>query len=208
MYHLSLLAAFVAVLGWSAWRPHDYPTWIMETFPAIAGALVLVATWRRFRLTNLLYWLLLAHAVILCVGGKYTYALNPPFAWLQQVFDLQRNYYDRLGHFTQGFVPAILAREVLVRRSPLRPGGWLSFTVISFCLALSACYEFVEWWAALLLGQGADAFLGTQGDPWDTQWDMFLCLVGASVAVAAFSGVHDRALLRLGVDLGPARRAG
>ncbi|HEB97170.1 MAG TPA: DUF2238 domain-containing protein, partial [Sedimenticola thiotaurini] len=157
----------------------DRYTWLLETLPVMIGIPLLLATGRVFPLTPLLYRLLALHAVILIVGGYYTYAEVPLFNWLRDALDLGRNHYDRVGHFVQGFVPAILAREILLRLSPLRPGGWLFLIVTSICLAFSALYELIEWWTALLSGEAATAFLGTQGDPWDTQWDMFLALVGA-----------------------------
>jgi len=192
-----LLAAGSLALAVSAVRPHDYFTWFLEVAPILIGVPVLVATRRRFPLTPLLYRLLLVHALILMLGGHYTYAEVPLGFWVRDALGLARNHYDRLGHFAQGFVPAILAREILIRRSPLRPGKWLFFLVTCVCLAFSACYEFVEWWTAVTTGDSATAFLGTQGDPWDTQWDMFLCLVGALVAQLTLSGVHDRQLERL-----------
>ena len=192
-----LLAAGALALAVSAVRPHDYFTWFLEVAPILIGVPVLVATRRRFPLTPLLYRLLLVHALILMLGGHYTYAEVPLGFWVRDALGLARNHYDRLGHFAQGFVPAILAREILIRRSPLRPGKWLFFLVTCVCLAFSACYEFVEWWTAVTTGDSATAFLGTQGDPWDTQWDMFLCLVGALVAQLTLSRVHDRQLERL-----------
>ena len=192
-----LLAVGAAALAISAIRPHDYFTWFLEVAPILFGVPVLVATRRRFPLTPLLYRLLLAHALILMLGGHYTYAEVPLGFWVRDALGLARNHYDRLGHFAQGFVPAILAREILVRRSPLLPGKWLFFLVTCVCLAFSACYEFIEWWTAVLTGEGATAFLGTQGDPWDTQWDMFLCLVGALTAQLTLARVHDRQLERL-----------
>jgi putative membrane protein len=158
---------------------------------------VLVATWRRFPLTRVAYRLVLLHALVLILGAHYTYAQVPLGFWVQDLLDLSRNPYDRLGHLVQGFVPAILAREVLLRRSPLRPGKWLFTLVTCVCLAVSALYEIIEWWAALLGGDGAIAFLGTQGDPWDTQSDMAMALVGAVCALALLSRWHDRQLERL-----------
>jgi putative membrane protein len=190
-------AAAGLVLLWSGIAPHDRVTWWLEVAPVLLGAPLLLATARRFPLTPLLYGLLLLHAVILMVGGHYTYARVPLGLWVQDLFDLARNHYDRLGHFAQGFVPAILAREILLRRTPLRPGGWLFFLVLSVCLAFSAFYELVEWWSALLGGAAAADFLGTQGDVWDTQWDMFLAAVGAVSAQGLLSRTHDRALARL-----------
>ncbi len=194
---LALLAAVAAVLLWSGIRPHDRLTWWLEVTPVLLVVPLLLATARRFPLTRLLTWLIAVHAVILMVGGHYTYALVPAGAWVSELLGLARNHYDRLGHFVQGFVPAIAAREVLLRRTPLRVGGWLFLLVTSVCLAVSALYEFVEWWAALAGGEGASAFLGTQGDVWDTQWDMFLCLCGALVAQLVLARIHDRQLARL-----------
>jgi putative membrane protein len=192
-----LLGGTAAALAVSAIRPHDTFTWFLEVAPIFIGAVILIATYRRFPLTPLAYRLLTVHALILMLGGHYTYAEVPLGFWVRDALGLARNHYDRLGHFAQGFVPAILAREVLLRRSPLRPGKWLFFLVCCVCLAVSACYEFVEWWTAVTTGDSATAFLGTQGDPWDTQWDMFLALVGATTAQATLSRVHDRQLDRL-----------
>jgi putative membrane protein len=186
------LVAVTAVFVWSGIGPKERSTWWMEVAPALIGGPLLLFTHKRFPLTTLVYVLLGLHACILFVGGHYTYAEEPLFNALKESFGLARNYYDRVGHFAQGFVPALVVREVLLRTSPLRRGGWLFFLVTCVCLAISACYEFVEWWAALLLGSGADAFLGTQGDVWDTQWDMFMCLVGALCALLLLSRFHDR----------------
>lgn len=194
---LALVALVLAVLVWSGIRPHDRFTWFMEVFPVLLGLPVLLATHRRFPLTPLLTVLLAIHACILMLGGKYTYAEVPLGNWVRDAFGLARNHYDRVGHFAQGFVPAILAREILWRRSPLRGSRWLPFVVVSICLAFSACYEFLEWWTALASGEGATAFLGTQGDVWDTQWDMFLALVGAATAMLTLSGLHERQLREL-----------
>jgi putative membrane protein len=191
---LVLVALVLAALVWSGIRPHDRFTWFMEVFPVLLGVPVLLATHRRFPLTPLLMVLLAVHAGILMLGGKYTYAEVPLGNWVRDAFGLARNHYDRVGHFAQGFVPAILAREILWRRSPLRGSRWLPFVVVSICLAFSACYEFLEWWTALATGEGATAFLGTQGDVWDTQWDMFLALVGATTAMLTLSRLHERQL--------------
>jgi len=164
---LLLVAVFALVL--SGIDPHDRATWVLEVFPVLLAIPILVASHARFPLTPLVYRLLLLHALILMVGGHYTYAQVPAGFWLQEQLGLARNHYDRLGHLAQGFVPALLAREILLRRSPLRPGKWLSFLVVCVCLAASAFYEFIEWWAALIGGESATAFLGTQGDVWDTQ---------------------------------------
>jgi putative membrane protein len=187
-----LLAATAAVFVWSAIRPADYFTWLLEVAPALIALPILIATRRRFPLTPLAYVLIAIHATILMVGGHYTYAKVPLFDWLRDTLHLARNHYDRLGRLAQGFVPAIIAREVLLRKTPLKPGGWLNFVVVSICLAISACYEFVEWWTALATGAKSDAFLGSQGDPWDTQWDMFCALIGASLAVLTLRRAHDR----------------
>lgn len=187
----------LAVFAWSAYRPRDTFTWFLEVLPAIAGIGLLAAIYRRFRFTTLVYLLVAAHAVILLVGGHYTYAEVPLFNWLRDAFGLARNHYDRVGHFAQGFVPAMIAREVLLRRTPLRPGGWLFTLVTAVCLAISALYELLEWAVAAATGTAADAFLGMQGDPWDTQKDMALCLLGAVLAQLLLARVHDRALAAL-----------
>jgi len=194
---LVLLIAVALGLVITGIAPYDRTTWWLEIFPILIGAPILIATYRRFPLTRLAYTLLAIHAVILMVGGYYTYARVPLGFWVEHTFGLARNDYDRLGHFAQGFVPAILAREILLRTSPLRPGRWLFVIVTALCLAISACYEFIEWWSALLFGQGAEAFLGTQGDVWDTQWDMFTALIGAIVAQLLLSNVHNRAVTEL-----------
>ena len=194
---LLLFTIALAALAVSAIHPHDRLTWVLEVFPFFIATPVLIATWRRFPLTPLLYRLILFHAVILFIGGHYTYAEVPFGDWIKELFGMYRNPYDRIGHFAQGFVPALLAREILLRRTPLVRGGWLFFIVTSICLAVSACYEFIEWWSAVLLGQGADAFLGSQGDQWDTQWDMFTALIGAITAQLTLARLHDRQLARL-----------
>lgn len=191
---LVLLTVGMLALAASAVRPFDRVTWLLEVFPILLGVPVLIATYRRFRLTPLAYRLIFVHALILMLGGHYTYARVPVGFWVQELLDLSRNHYDRLGHFAQGVTPAILVREILLRRSPLVPGKWLFFLVAAVCLALSACYEFVEWWAALAGGEAAEAFLGTQGDVWDTQWDMALALVGAVTAQLLLARRHDREL--------------
>ena len=192
-----LLGLGILALGLSAISPHDSTTWVLEVFPIFLGVPVLAATYSRFTFTPLAYRLVFIHALILMLGAHYTYAQVPLGFWVQDLFDLQRNHYDRLGHLAQGFIPAILAREVLLRKSPLKPGRWLFFLVTCVCLAISAFYEFIEWWAALIFGQGADAFLGTQGDVWDTQWDMFLAFTGSILAQLSLSRWHDRELSRL-----------
>ncbi|BCB26119.1 membrane protein [Sulfurimicrobium lacus] len=194
----SLICGVLMVLVWSGWHPKDVFTWFLEVAPVLVGLPLLVLTFRRFPLTSLAYALLALHAVILMVGGHYIYAEMPVFNWLRDTFELSRNHYDRVGHVAQGFVPAIVAREILLRRSPLRPGKWLFFLVSCVCLAISACYEFIEWWVALASGDEAVAFLATQGDVWDTQWDMFLALCGALASQLLLARLHDRQLAALG----------
>ncbi len=196
----ALLLLGAVCLALSGFAPVDRATWCMEVAPIFVAVPLLCWSRTRFPLTPLVYRLVFLHALILMVGGHYTYAKVPLGFWLQELFGFARNHYDRIGHLAQGFVPALVVRELLLRTSPLRPGRWLFTLVTCVCLAISACYEFIEWWAALLLGQGADAFLGTQGDPWDTQWDMFLAFIGAMVAQLLLSRLHDRQLALLGSD--------
>lgn len=192
-----LVALALLALATSGIAPYDRLTWWMETLPVMLGLALLVATHRHFPLTPLVYRLLFVHGLILMLGGHYTYARVPAGLWVQDALDLARNHYDRLGHLAQGFIPAMLTREILLRRTSLKPGCWLFFLTTCVVLAFSACYEFIEWWAALVMGGDADAFLATQGDVWDTQWDMFLALVGALIAQLLLSRRHDRALARL-----------
>ena len=194
---LILLGLVLAALTWSGIGPADRLTWFMETVPVMIGIAILVPTWKSFRLTPLTYYLITLHAFLLVIGGHYTYAEVPWFNDLKEAFDLSRNYFDRLGHLTQGFVPAIIAREILIRKTCLKPGGWLFLYVVSFCLAFSAFYEMIEWWAAIFTETGAEAFLGTQGDVWDTQWDMFLALIGAILGQIILGPYHDRQIARL-----------
>lgn len=182
------------IFVWSAVGPHDYFTWMLEVAPAVIGAIVLASTYQKCRLTRLAYVLICLHMIILMVGAHYTYAEVPLFSWIRDVFGLGRNHYDRLGHFVQGFVPAIIAREVLLRKSPLKQGKWLFFIVTSICLAISASYELIEWFVAVLTGTAADSFLGSQGDVWDSQWDMFIALCGATIAQVSLKRLHDREL--------------
>jgi len=191
---LVLLVAAMVLLAVSAVRPYDRFTWILEVAPIFIAVPILIATYRRFPLTPLSYRLLFLHAGILMLGGHYTYARVPLGFWMQEAFGFARNHYDRIGHLAQGFIPAMLVREVLRRKVSLRPGGWLFFLVTCACLAISAFYEFIEWWTALASGTAATDFLGTQGDPWDTQWDMFLAFVGAMAAQLLLSRVQDRQL--------------
>jgi putative membrane protein len=193
----ALLVLLVLALVWSAIRPHDYFTWILEVFPAILGAALMLATHRRFPLTPLLVILLFVHAIILIVGGHYTYAEVPLGFWMKDWFGFTRNHYDRIGHFAQGFVPAMVAREILIRQNVVRGRGWLFSLVVCICLAISASYELLEWIVAVLSGSKGDSFLGTQGDVWDTQKDMALAGFGAIVAQLTLSRWHDRQIRRI-----------
>ena len=188
------LAIFSLVFIWSAIAPKDYFTWFLEVLPAIIGVLIMAATLRTFPLTSLTYQLILIHCIVLMVGGHYTYAEVPLFDWIRDTFDQQRNNYDKVGHLAQGFIPAIIAREILIRKNAVNGNGWLNLFVVSFCLGFSAFYELIEWAVALLSGESAEAFLGTQGYVWDTQSDMGLALLGAVSALVLLSSYHDRLL--------------
>jgi putative membrane protein len=192
---ITLIVSGSMALVISGINPYDRLTWFLEVLPILIGEPVLVATYPRFQFTPLAYRLIFIHCIILMIGGHYTYAQVPLGFWAQDLLNFSRNHYDRLGHIAQGFISAILAREILLRQIPLKPGKWLFFLVTSVCLAISACYEFLEWWTAILGGESADAFLGTQGDVWDTQWDMFLALFGAVVAQLILSRIHNRQLV-------------
>lgn len=192
------IVIFVAVLVWSGVAPHDYPTWLLEVAPALIAVAVLWFTRARFPLTRLTYVLILIHCIILMVGGHYTYAEVPLGDWIRDAFDQGRNNYDKLGHFAQGFVPAIIAREILIRKKVVNYAGWRDFLIVCVCLAISAVYELIEWWVALLSAEAADAFLGTQGYEWDTQSDMWLALLGAVAALVLLSRWHDRQLRAAG----------
>lgn len=200
--HVPAVAVAVAVAGLavSAWNPHDRTTWFLETVWVLVGLPLVVLTRRRFPLTDLLCCLLAAHALVLAVGGHYTYAQVPLGDWVRDTFGLDRNPYDRFGHLMQGFVPAVLVRELLSRTSPLRGSRWLAPLTVCACMAFSAVFELLEWLAAEVGGHSADAFLATQGDVWDTQWDMFCALIGATVSVLVLSRLHDRQLDALGVS--------
>ena len=195
LFWITLMVA--AAIAWSGVAPYDRLTWYLEIFPIAIALPVLYATARRFPLTPFLYWLIGFHCLILALGAHYTYARVPLGFWVQDLFDFSRNHYDRVGHFVQGFVPAIAVREILKRASPVKSGPWLAFLTVTTTLAVSACYEFLEWWIAIAAGVAADDFLATQGDVWDTQWDMFLAVCGAIVAIATLSRVHDRAIAKL-----------
>ena len=194
------LAIYFSVLIWSGINPKDYFTWILEVFPALIGFIILALTYNKFRLTPLADFLILIHCIILMVGGHYTYAEVPLFNWIRDFFSLGRNNYDKLGHLAQGFIPAIVAREILLRLKVVAGKGWLAFIVVCICLAISAFYELVEWWTALLSGASAEAFLGTQGYIWDTQSDMALALVGSVLALLLLSKLHDTQLLNIEIN--------
>ncbi|MEP7177312.1 MAG: DUF2238 domain-containing protein [Gemmatimonadales bacterium] len=202
-YELALLVSVTLLLIWSGIGPHDRFTWWLEVAPILIGVPVLVFLYPTLRLTPLSYTLVWVHCLILMLGGHYTYAQVPLGFWIEDAFGLARNHYDRLGHFAQGFIPAMLAREIFIRRSPLGGSRWLPFMVVCFCLAFSALYELIEFWTALWAGGAATDFLGTQGDVWDTQWDMQMALIGAIVSLATLAKVQDRQL----AAMGPAARA-
>lgn len=194
---LAATAVLLVLLALSGWRPYDRATWAMEVAPVVIALPLLWTTYRRFPLTTLLYACIFVHALVLMLGGAYTYARVPLGFQIAELFGLHRNPYDKIGHFFQGFVPVLVAREILIRGDFVRGRKMLAFIVVCIVLAISATYEFIEWGAALALGQGADEFLGTQGDPWDTQSDMFFALLGAIAALVLFSRVHDRQIRQL-----------
>ncbi|WP_299181671.1 DUF2238 domain-containing protein [uncultured Neptuniibacter sp.] len=191
------LAIFFAVFMWSGINPNDQFTWFLEVLPALIGVILVIATYRSFPLTPLLSFFILIHCIILMVGGHYTYAEVPLFDLIKEAFDLERNNYDKVGHFAQGFIPALLAREILIRKEVVRRGGWLNLFVVSVCLAFSAFYELIEWWVAIATGEGAEAFLGTQGYIWDTQSDMGFALLGTISCLLILPRFHDRQLAQL-----------
>lgn len=197
---LGMACLVFVVFIWSLINPHDLFTWFLEVLPALLGIALLIITYPRFRLTSLLYVLIAFHAIILMVGGHYTYAEVPLFNWIRDIFQQSRNNYDKVGHFVQGFVPAIIVREILLRTSPLKAGKWLAVIVVSICLAVSALYELFEWQVAIVTGTAADAFLGSQGDMWDTQSDMGFALIGSILALALLGSFHDRQLRNVGPE--------
>lgn len=192
--HIALLLIFFAVLLWSGINPKDQFTWFLEVLPALIGFIVIIVTYKRFPLTDLVYTLIVIHAAILCVGGHYTYAEVPLFDWIRDTFGHLRNNYDKVGHFAQGFIPAIIVRELFIRWNVINGSRWRNFLIVSVCLAMSAFYEFFEWFVAAGTGEAADAFLGTQGYVWDTQSDMLYATVGAIAALILLSRIHDRHL--------------
>ncbi len=196
-YPILFSIATILILIGSFILTRDRGTWVLEVFPILIGFPILFFTYKRFPLTNLLYILIVLHFIILAVGGIYTYAEVPLGFWMQDWFHFSRNHYDRIGHFAQGFIPAILVREVIIRTTPLRPGRMLFFIVVCVCLAVSACYEFIEWWTVLAKGSSAEAFLGTQGDVWDAHWDMFFAMIGAITSQITLSKIHNKFLIPL-----------
>lgn len=188
----AVLALTVVVFVWSGIKPKDYFTWFLEVVPALFAFAILALTYKKFHFSNLIYILICFHAMILMIGGHTTYAEMPLFNWIRDTFDLERNYYDRLGHFAQGFVPALVANEIIFRKKIIIQRGWRIFLVIFTILGFSAFYEFFEWWMAIGTGDSATAFLGTQGDVWDTQWDMFMCFVGSIIAMFGFSKIQEK----------------
>jgi putative membrane protein len=197
--HLLLLILVLVVFAWSGWGPNDRLTWWLEILPGFVGLIVLLATYSRFRFTTLCYTLIALHICLLCVGGHYTYARVPLFDWLREVFHWHRNHYDRLGHFAQGLVPAMIAREIFIRLKVLNRTRWMPFLVVCVCMAISAFYELIEWWTAAASGDAAVSFLATQGDVWDTQEDMFMALIGAIFALVFLRPWQDRQLARASV---------
>ena len=194
---IAWISSFFIVLIWSGIHPKDYFTWFLEVAPALIGLIAVSVTYKKFRLTNLSYVLILIHCIILMIGGHYTYAEVPLFDWIRDYFELERNNYDKVGHLAQGFIPAIISREIVIRKSIIIKTAWLNFFVVCFCLALSASYELIEWWVAIYTGESAEAFLGTQGYVWDTQSDMGLALLGAVLSLIILSRLHDKQLNRI-----------
>lgn len=190
------LAVIISVFIWSGIGPYERTTWWLEVAPVLIALPILFATYKNFRLTNLLYILIMLHAIILMVGGHYTYARVPAFDWIRDITGGERNSFDGLGHLAQGFIPAMAARELLLRTSTLRYGKWMFTLIVFSCFGIAAIYEIIEWIAAVMMGQGAEEFLGTQGDEWDTQKDMALAGIGAAIALLTLSKLHDRALSR------------
>ncbi|BBK78647.1 DUF2238 domain-containing protein [Clostridium butyricum] len=193
-FYLILLAMLLSILIWSVIEPKDLFIWFLEVLPVIIGVSVLICIYPKYRFSNFIYVLITIESIILIVGGHYTYAEMPIFNWIRDTFDLSRNYYDRLGHFMQGFIPAMIAREIIIRNKVINKKKYLSFIVICICLAISASYELIEFVVAKLTGNAADAFLGTQGDVWDTQWDMLMALIGSVTSLSLFSRYHDKKL--------------
>jgi putative membrane protein len=193
------ISIYAIVFTWSAIQPIDRFTWFLEILPALIGLIILAVTYRQFRLTPLVYILILVHCIILMIGGHYTYAEVPLFDWVRDNFGMARNNYDKVGHFAQGFIPVMIAREIVLRKQVFQSAAWMNFFIVCFCLAFSALYELFEWWIALASGEAADSFLGTQGYAWDTQSDMGLALLGSIIALTSLAHVHDRQLRAIAV---------
>lgn len=192
--HNLLIILFLLGLSGSAISPHDYFTWLLEVLPAIIGFVILIGTFKKFQFSYITYVMILLHCYVLFIGGHYTYAEVPLFDWIRDVFHQSRNNYDKVGHFTQGFVPAIITRELFIRKEIVKRGRWLSFLIVCVCLSISAGYEFIEWFVAISTGQNSDAFLGTQGYMWDTQSDMLYAFIGALCAITFFAKIQNRAM--------------
>ena len=198
--YLALLILFVIGFIVSGTHPHDYFTWILEVLPGIVGMVILVLTFKKFQFTYLTYVFILVHCYILFIGGHYTYAQVPLFDWVREVFNQSRNNYDKVGHFAQGFIPAMVVRELFVRLAIVKRGNWVSFLTICVCMTISACYELFEWLVAVMSGQSSEAFLGTQGDVWDTQSDMLFALIGAICMVLFISKIQDKSIRNIPVE--------
>lgn len=192
-----LIILFLLGLVISGIQPHDYFTWLLEVFPAIIGLIVLLLTFKKFKFSDLTYFLILAHCYILFIGGHYTYAEVPLFDWIKDTFEQSRNNYDKVGHFAQGFVPAMIVRELFVRKEIVKQGSWLSFLTVCVCIAISVFYEFLEWLVAIIIGESADSFLGTQGYIWDTQSDMLYATIGAMCMVLFISKIQDKQIEKM-----------
>ncbi|MDQ2747853.1 MAG: DUF2238 domain-containing protein [Acidobacteriota bacterium] len=190
--HILLLVSLLFLLIWSAYKPHDYFTWILEVTPALLAVAIFALTFKKFRFTNLVYVIVWFHCIVLIVGGKYTYAEMPLFDYFKEIFGLARNNYDKVGHFMQGFSPALVVREVFIRRNIINGKWWTYFLAVAVPLAFSAFYEFIEWWISVFSGSAGDSFLGTQGYIWDTQTDMFMCFVGSIVALILLNRLQDK----------------
>jgi putative membrane protein len=202
-YLYSLLIVFGIVFTWSAIHPKEYFTWMLEVFPAVTGVIILIATYKKFRFTNLIYTQILVHSCILLVGGHYTYAEVPLFDWIRDFFHQSRNNYDKLGHFAQGFVPALITREIFIRKRVISKKGWMNFIIVSICMAISVAYEFLEWFVSIVTGASGDAFLGAQGYIWDTQSDMLHATIGAVAGLLIFSGYQDKQITKMTGKLRP-----
>jgi len=194
-----LLVIFIFVLVWSGIHPKDGFTWALEVMPAIIGVIVLIVTYKKYKFTNLVYFLILVHSVILMIGGHYTYAEVPFFDWIRDCFHQSRNNYDKIGHLAQGFIPAMITREIFIRAKVVKSKKWMNFIIVTICMAISVTYELIEWFVAIFSGEEGDAFLGTQGYIWDTQSDMLYATIGAILALLTLSKMHDKVLQKIGL---------